>query len=135
MSVTFVMRNRMTRITVLIGAGLAACLLVFGDRASTSPITQGKQSPKSQSAVDDAQGFEKLVRPALVDACIGCHNDRTGSGGLNLVLFMADSSIAGRRDEWEVIAQRVEAGEMPPPGAPKDTAQLNAMVAFLKKAF
>jgi mono/diheme cytochrome c family protein len=135
MPIAFVKQNRMLRLVVFAAAGLAAGLLFFDDTASTSTAAPGKQALKSQSAASETLDFEKFVRPALAENCMGCHNDRAASGGLNLGRFMDISSVTGQRDEWEMIARRVEAGEMPPPGAPKDAAQLNAMLAFLKKAF
>jgi hypothetical protein len=141
MRIAFVKRNRAVRLVVLVCVGLSAGLLFFGGAASTSPFSSipsrggGNRGAKPQPAKDDEQGFEKYVRAALTETCLGCHDDRKASGGLNLRLFMDASAISGRREAWEAVVRRVEAGEMPPPGAPKDAAQLNAMLAFLKKSF
>lgn len=117
--------------------GAAVCLLLFGvwTANSSGARFQQRQTPPAQIYAPDAQGFEKFVQPALADSCSGCHNDRNASGGLNLGLFTEAVTLTSRRDEWEVILRRVEAGEMPPEGAPKDAAQLAAMLGFLKKEF
>jgi len=117
--------------------GAAVCLLLFGvwTANSSGARFQQRQTPSAQMYAPDAQGFEKFVQPALADSCSGCHNDRNASGGLNLGLFTEAVTLTSRRDEWEVILRRVEAGEMPPEGAPKDAAELSVMLGFLKKEF
>lgn len=117
--------------------GAAVCLLLFGvwTANSSGARFQQRQTQPAQAYAADTPGFEKFVLPALADSCSGCHNDRNASGGLNLGLFTEPVTLTSRRDEWEVILRRVEAGEMPPEGAPKDAAQLAAMLGFLKKEF
>lgn len=117
--------------------GAAVCLLLFGvwTANSSGARFQQRQATPAQAYAPDAQGFEKFVQPALADSCSGCHNDRNASGGLNLGLFTEAVTLTSRRDEWEVILRRVEAGEMPPEGAPKDAAELSVMLGFLKKEF
>ena len=110
---------------------MAACLLLFGIWSSSAQV-KGSASP---SLKPDATSFEKLVVPVLTEACSSCHNDRSSAGGLNLGLFTDAATLVSRRDEWDAIVHRIEAGEMPPQGAPKDAAQLAAMLSFLKQEF
>ncbi len=128
--------NRVVRFCKLAIIGAALCLL-FGVwmQPSSSAQQQQRSVAQPQLYAPDAQDFEKLVHPALAENCTACHNDRNASGGLNLGLFTEAITLTSRRDEWEVIVRRIEAGEMPPEGAPKDAAQLAAMLSFLKNEF
>lgn len=119
---------------------LLVSTLLIGAWPSLHSNAQVKKSEASltaavQAGQPDEQGFEKLVLPVLASTCSGCHNDRNASGGLNLASFTDAATLASRRDEWDVIVRRLEAGEMPPDGMPKDAAQISAMLSFLKKEF
>jgi cytochrome c553 len=61
------------------------------------------------------QEFSKSVSPVLTSTCSQCHNDRLSSGGLNVANL--SGPFVQHRAEWEKILRRVQAGEMPPPGA------------------
>jgi hypothetical protein len=83
-----------------------------------------------------AQTFEQAVRPLLVQKCRGCHNDQLSSGGLNVTPFLDPASVAAKREGWEVILDKLRAGEMPPPGvtspAPEKVA---ALVSYIQGEF
>lgn len=112
----------------------ASVLLLVGCWPAASTTAQ-VNATRAQSFQPDAAGFEKQVAPVISESCGGCHNDRNAAGGLNLGLFQEAVTLISRRDEWEVIVRRIEAGEMPPDGAPKNSAQLGALVSFLKREF
>ncbi len=71
--------------------------------------------------------FEADVRPILTGTCAGCHNEKLASGGRNVGLFLDPASLTSKRDGWELILAKLQAGEMPPVGIPKPpTAKLDA---------
>ena len=95
--------------------GIAAACLV-----PLIPVSVVGQNPDA---------FETAVLPVLTDTCGQCHNDTLASGGLNVDSLSVPGSIGERRDVWERIVRRVDAGEMPPPAvAPPPDA---ALAAFL----
>ncbi|MBI3278770.1 MAG: DUF1592 domain-containing protein [Acidobacteria bacterium] len=82
-----------------------------------------------------AGGFETAVRPVFAKSCHGCHNERLASGGLN-VAVLTTASIAGHREAWEKIVQKLRSGEMPPKGVPKPpAAQVDAFLRFVEGEF
>ena len=89
---------------------------------------------------DDAGGptqraFQESVAPVFAK-CKLCHNNRLATGGLNIETFESVGSLAGHREVWEKILQKVSTGEMPPQGVERpDHDQIRAFVAFIEAAF
>jgi hypothetical protein len=72
---------------------------------------------------------------ALLDRyCIGCHNEKTRSGGF--AIDKLDLAHPGNNAEaWEKVDRKVRAGMMPPSGMPRpDRATLDAFAAQLETA-
>jgi hypothetical protein len=72
-----------------------------------------------------AGGFETTVQPFIAKNCLGCHNDKLQSGGLNL---KAATDVAKSRDQWEHVVEKLKAGEMPPKGMPRPSVEQVALV-------
>jgi mono/diheme cytochrome c family protein len=103
----------------LLIAALATALL------AALPFHSAGQSPAT---------FETAVRPVLSGTCSACHNANLASGGLNAAALPSDP--LADRPRWERVLRRVRAGEMPPPGVPRPTAeQLAAFTGFLEATF
>jgi hypothetical protein len=66
----------------------------------TAPLT---------AAEPDAVGTQ--AKPFVEKFCLGCHNAKKDSGGLNL-------AAASDRETWEMVRRRVEMREMPPKNKP-----------------
>lgn len=64
--------------------------------------------------------------------CVTCHNDKLRTAGL--VLNPADlDHVAGTAETWEKVVRKLQAGAMPPAGAPKpDAAAANALRSYLE---
>ena len=69
--------------------------------------------------------FQSTVQPFVAKNCVGCHNDKLQSGGLNL---KAATDVAKSRDDWEHVVEKLKAGEMPPKGMPRPAPQQVALV-------
>ncbi|MES1257052.1 MAG: DUF1592 domain-containing protein [Acidobacteriota bacterium] len=101
-------------------AALAVCLGLGASAGASAAVTP----------------FDAAVRPLLTQTCAGCHNDKLSSGNLNVAPFLDPSSLATKRDGWEVIMKKVRAGEMPPKGIPKPSAeQLDAFLKYVQSEF
>lgn len=77
--------------------------------------------------------FQTTVQLFIAKNCVGCHNDKMQSGGLNL---KAATDVAKGRDEWEHVVQKLKAGEMPPKGMPRPPLeQVNTVTKWLEDEF
>ena len=93
---------------------------------------RGSQAELAQSRPD----FEKSVLPFLVENCYACHNERRKSGELNLEQFKTAASILQQRETWEHVLLKLQAGEMPPKGAPRPEAEeLKAVINWVESEF
>ena len=86
-----------------------------------------------QIAGQNAAEFDKAVRPVLTGTCAQCHNADLMSGGLNVATL---NGVDGKNGEiWQRILRRVRAGEMPPAGIPRPSAdQMRALTDFVQGA-
>jgi len=93
---------------------------------------RGSQAQRAQGRSD----FEKSVLPFLVENCYACHNARRKSGELNLEQFKTAASMIQQRETWERVLQKLQAGEMPPKGAPRpDPAEQKAVISWVEREF
>ncbi|NBO66578.1 MAG: hypothetical protein EBU88_17325, partial [Acidobacteria bacterium] len=90
-------------------------LLSVGAALVWPSVPAGMQ--QRQGAVADP--FRDELMPFLSENCYGCHNEKKAAGGLNLEQYREASAILAQRETWESVLARVEAGEMPPKGAPR----------------
>lgn len=89
-------------------------------------------TPKPQPANASATLPLAAVSPRAFfeENCVACHDARTKKGGLDLTSLGQDFAQAATFATWVKIHDRVQAGEMPPKGAPQpEVAQRNG---FLK---
>jgi hypothetical protein len=70
---------------------------------------------RSQEAPDP---FEEGVRPALEARCFKCHSGSEAEGGLDLSPYTTEAEALAAPDVWESVIERINLGEMPPPGNP-----------------
>ncbi len=83
-------------------------------------------------AADDA-AFHAAVDPVFKNVCVGCHNPQVSSGGMNIQVFLDSQSLTKNRDGWEIILQKLRAGEMPPKGIPKPPAEkMDALTGYVQ---
>ena len=103
----------------LIGAALAA-VVAFGVSA---PV------------LGQADDFNATVRPVLTGTCAQCHNSKLVSGGLNVEGLTSPESVVRDREVWQKMLRRLRAGDMPPAGAKRPAAELDAMATYIERAF
>ena len=70
----------------------------------------GLLSLSNRSAAEDS--FERLIRPALQQHCVGCHGDDEPEARLNLE--HVDRFQVSDRHLWTMIHEQLSAGKMPP---------------------
>jgi Protein of unknown function (DUF1592)/Protein of unknown function (DUF1588)/Protein of unknown function (DUF1587)/Protein of unknown function (DUF1585)/Protein of unknown function (DUF1595)/Planctomycete cytochrome C len=77
--------------------------------------------------------FQAAVQPLIEKSCVGCHNEKLQSGGLNL---KTSADVSKDRDLWEHVVEKLKAGTMPPKGMPRPAAeQLASATKWLDDEF
>jgi len=61
--------------------------------------------------------FAKQVKPFLDRYCISCHGPTRPKADLNLTHDQTVEAIAGNEKQWELVLERLHAGDMPPEDA------------------
>src|SRR5262249_19739867 len=65
--------------------------------------------------------------------CVGCHNGRLKTAGLQLDSLLTDR-VADHAPQWEKVVTKLRTGEMPPPGRPRpDAATYHAVAESLER--
>jgi hypothetical protein len=68
--------------------------------------------------------------------CYQCHNSRLSTAGLNLEPYTTSASIVKDREKFELVLQKLQAGEMPPKGIPRPAdADLKSVETWIQRAF
>ena len=108
-------------------AAVPLAALLFAIIARPTGYAQRAPAPPS---------FDRDVRPILDEVCTRCHNEKKANAGLNFDLFMDPASIPIKRDTWELIVDKLKAGDMPPPDEEQlTTHERAAMVSYLEQEF
>jgi mono/diheme cytochrome c family protein len=80
------------------------------------------------------QRYETLVQPFLKTHCLACHGPKKQEGKLDLSGYSSAASIAEAHKTWEIVLDRLEAGDMPPEKAPSQPTEVerNAVIAWVR---
>ena len=82
-----------------------------------------------------ADSFQKAVSPVLENSCSQCHSGPLAPGGFDAGAFLDPASLAGKREGWERILEKLRAGEMPPKDVPREQAEIDALVKYVQAEF
>jgi mono/diheme cytochrome c family protein len=109
------MKQRRLRLGIL----LLACVAAASQMSSRAQQTGLNAAVASQRAL-------------IQDYCIGCHNQKTMTGGVSLEGLDFDK-VGGDADVWEKVLRKVRTGQMPPPRTPHpDAADVSSFVNWLE---
>jgi Protein of unknown function (DUF1592)/Protein of unknown function (DUF1588)/Protein of unknown function (DUF1585)/Protein of unknown function (DUF1587)/Protein of unknown function (DUF1595)/Planctomycete cytochrome C len=67
--------------------------------------------------------FNKQIQPLLARYCIKCHGGAKPKSDFALDIFKDEAAALKDLNVWDRVAQRIRAGEMPPPRRPQPTRQ------------
>src|SRR2546423_15596818 len=80
--------------------------------------------------------FKRIIQPFIAENCLGCHNAKTKTGGLDLESFRSTEDILNNRELWERVTQKIRTGEMPPKSMPRpDEQQVKAVADWIEARF
>ena len=91
----------------LLLAGLATLLGLASADAADQPNPNAKLFTGNLA-------FKDQVRPLLAKYCVSCHGPTKPKGDLNLEQYADADSVLKAPKVWELVADYVESGEMPP---------------------
>src|SRR5579871_6817899 len=90
-----------------------------------------EMSPAEPTKAASSSASVEQAKPFLQKYCVGCHNDKKDSGGLNLAHVDAQA-VANDRETWETVRRRVTMKEMPTKNKPKpEEAERAGFVAWI----
>ncbi|HEV3024760.1 MAG TPA: DUF1587 domain-containing protein, partial [Pirellulales bacterium] len=96
---------------ILARSEFAACFL-----AVCLVVTASAGEPPEQGL--DGR-FAGAVQPFLRNHCLGCHGEAKQEAKLDLGRFSTLAAVVKELPTWELVLERLEAGEMPPEDAPR----------------
>ena len=102
--------------TDILGLTAFSLLLALGGQ-SGMPATAREASKKSYTTTS-----ENSALPLVRKYCFECHSTAVKKSGLDLQRFAAPADLRKDIKPWEDVIERLEAGDMPPPGKPRPTA-------------
>ena len=87
------------------------CLLVCCGLFEVATAQVASQEPTASNLADR---FDRDVAQFMSNHCLDCHGEDEPDAALNLAAFDSADSVVEHFATWNLIKQRVEAGEMPP---------------------
>ena len=109
---------------------VAACAVTVAPR----PHAAGRPDVPAPHAAQTAPANRSLVETY----CVGCHNARTKTAGLDLASLDIENAPAAIRENaevWEKVVRKLRTGAMPPAGMPRpDETAYDALASSLERA-
>jgi hypothetical protein len=87
-----------------------------------APVGAGdREKAKAETGKPAAEtiSFSKQIQPLLARYCIKCHGGTRPKGDFALDVFKEEATALKDLNVWDKVAQRLRAGEMPPPRRPQ----------------
>ena len=84
------------------------------------------------AAAQDAEPVQAFVKTR----CLGCHNTSLKSGGIDFKQLESPRTFEESREVWEKVVEKLQTGQMPPPGTPRPpAAAITAVTHWLEGEF
>ncbi len=97
--------------------------LVFATGTLTAAGFGFPRGAGSDPGDSSLQAFNQYVAAFIKQNCALCHNEQLKTGGLVLTKYHDTASMLQDRAVWERVVGRLRAGEMPPKGIPRPSAE------------
>lgn len=100
--------NSNTRTLRYLPASIVVLLIVAAE------VIGGRMLCGAVATTRPSDPFAGKIKPLVADYCGRCHGDEKQKGDLNLTRFDSISKVTAEKSVWATVAERIEAGEMPP---------------------
>ena len=128
-----------TKFPVLV---VLACAGLLWGVSTTAPIAAPRAAPQSPVVREVAsvpRASTAVASKELLDRfCLGCHNEKARTAGVDSARKLALDTLDVMRVDrdaraWELVARKLRAGMMPPPGMPRpDRATFDSLIYWLE---
>lgn len=82
-------------------------------------FANGRVIGQNAANTDLASEYTQQILPLMQTHCLSCHGEQTPEAELDLSVFQSADDVNRAHPIWGTVAERVEAGEMPPEDAEK----------------
>jgi hypothetical protein len=112
--------------------------VIYADSSDGKNQTGAARTYAKKTSDDNSQVFETVVKPMIRQNCASCHNPIKLKGDLDLEQFLSQPSQKAlkSREIFELLVQKLGAGEMPPPGMAKpSTEQIQTATTWIQRQY
>jgi cytochrome c553 len=106
--------------------------VTFATAALMSPLVTGAAGASADAAIE--RQFNEKVGPFLETYCVSCHGKDKTEAELDLSTFRTMAAVLGGHEQWALVLERLEEGDMPSKKAkqfPSDEARAE-VVAWIQ---
>ncbi len=97
-----------------------------------APAGQAKATPLQAKPTKTKPSFERDVAPIIKQYCLDCHGTEEPAAEISLN-DLKTAAVLKHRDVWDLVAQNVDSGHMPPKRKPGPTrAQRDRLVEWIQ---
>src|SRR5690348_1677237 len=82
----------------------------------------------ADASADLERRFTQTVRPFLASYCVGCHSGASPAGQFDLRASSSVAAVVRDFSHWNLMIDKLSAGQMPPKVAPQPPAQAKQAV-------
>jgi hypothetical protein len=79
-------------------------------------------------SADLEKQFQAVVRPGVGKYCAPCHSGATPTAQFDIKSFTSLDMVRAEFPRWQLVSERLSAGEMPPKGMPAPPAELKQQI-------
>lgn len=117
------LRSTALFLSFVLPPGLGLVAVAYPQHNARHTPKKAKAQTVHPIAPETSAAFSKDVLPVVQQFCVGCHSGAKPAAGITLSGYKDTEAVIKDRVTWEKVSKNVNAGHMPPEGAPQPTPQ------------